>query len=163
MSTLPILRPHLIRQGQHRPQGALCRALTAPYLRAPEAFVLHVLLTHSCWYEVVPGVNDQLHKLGGYSRGLHHHNSTRLVWRPAKSWPHFELFVYEYRDGRRPTNDACEHWCTVNADELRITEIVYVTDRGPSWGYRLGPHFEGPDGAGAPHDMLLYTALHPIR
>lgn len=163
MKPTPTLRAHRIRKGQHRPDGAWCRALSGLYLSAPEAFVLQVMFTPSCWYKVTPGVNDQLQKLGGYSRGWHHQNSTRLVWCPTQVRPYFDVLLYEYRDGVRPSNEACEHLATVKACELATLPEVHLTDRGPRWGYRLGPHFEGPNQTGAPHEMVLYTALRPIR
>jgi hypothetical protein len=155
------LRPYTIPRGHHRPRGWFFRAFCSLLWRAPEAIELQVLFTRSCWYSVTPGVNDQLQKLVGYSRGPHHQNSTRIVWRPdgTPDRPGFALFVYEYQKGSTPPPEEQLELITVAyPDEVNNLLPLYGIDTGPSWGYRLWPHFEGPDNAGAPHTMTLYLA-----
>ena len=147
---------YVIRRGKHRPDGWLWRALCSFRFRTPQSARVRFRFTPSCWYPVQRGVNDQLNKLYGFSRGFHHTNSVRIVWRPGAELNTFEVFIYEYIDGQPPPpEEELRHLLTARA------YLEYVHKLAPSrpykgWGYLLWPHFEGPDQRGAPAEMAIY-------
>jgi hypothetical protein len=152
------LRPYTIPRGHHRPQGWFFRALCSFLWRRPHFMQVDVMFADDCWYEVTRGVNDQLQKLVGYSRGHHHQNSKRIAWLPDDNVGRFRLYRYDYVKGKLPP--PREH-CTLIGIVCVGQVTRHVVNRvyeGPWWGYRLWPHFEGPDNAGAPQSMTLYLA-----
>jgi hypothetical protein len=121
--------------------------------------------------------NDGWMKLCGFSRGHHHENSFRFVWR---CWDEcLEIAAYCYINGFRQEKNLL--WCFTKKIDfpskvlLKISfmyPLVIVTAYSetekeqasfkipynlPSFGYLLTPHFENPKTpqTGAPHDIYL--------
>jgi len=125
--------------------------------------------------------NDGWMKLCGFSRGHHHDNSFRFVWRCWKG--NFEIAVYCYLNNRREIEklaswpiDKIPFGCNVfmgvlfKFNEVELIEIsfnsvchtntltyAYLPENLQPIGYLLTPHFENPksDQSGAPHNINI--------
>ena len=122
--------------------------------------------------------NDGWMKLCGFSRGHHHDNSFRFVWRCRKGW--FEIGAYCYVGGVRDWRFIKE-WPVYKvpfgtAFYLQVNVLIGwvkfqmfcngniyqsatwpINNSLPSFGYLLTPHFENPKATqkGAQHDIYL--------
>ena len=128
---------------------------------------------HSMIYE---SENDGWQKLCGFSRGHHHDNSFRFVWRCWDGF--FEIGAYQYRNGRRCTkvmwqglidritigtainmsivmDDFNNVTYRVNVNDYGYLELLAYTKNQSSLGYTLHPYYEDPKSnpTTAPHDI----------
>lgn len=122
--------------------------------------------------------NNGWMKLGGFSRGHHHDNSFRFVWRCWEGF--FQIAAYCYYNKIRddwplaswPISKipfGCEITLTVSITKNRINFdlasvchkktgfVVGFNDYLPPIGYLLTPHFENPksEQTGAPHNIKI--------
>lgn len=128
---------------------------------------------HSMIYE---SENDGWQKLCGFSRGHHHDNSFRFVWRCWDGF--FEIGAYQYENGKRlnhvmwqiPTEritlfTAIEMEISIGQDfnvlyrvkvnNYRFYECLACSTNLPSLGYTMHPYYEDPKSNPntAPHDI----------
>jgi hypothetical protein len=122
--------------------------------------------------------NDGWMKLCGFSRGHHHDNSFRFVWRCVNN--EIQIAAYVYIDTIREYKILAT-WPVLTApygseiylvadisigivsfNAYRINAIFPrakwpIANSLPSFGYLLTPHFENPKApqTGAPHDIYL--------
>jgi hypothetical protein len=130
-----------------------------------------VWFDNSCRYIIHP--EDQLdwNKLFGWSYGLHHKDSIRVVWRYNPLIDKIELSLYQYTEGKRlmyptlcnvdinePTPIKLEVINNIPTlivacrDEVKIQQGMEVK---PTWGYTLGTYFGGNQVA--PHDVKVWV------
>jgi hypothetical protein len=144
-------------------------------LYRPTEMVAKLTLNESMIYR---NDNDGWMKLCGFSRGHHHDNSFRFVWR---CWDgNLQIAAYFYSDKKRddwrlaswPIRSipfGCEiylrAWILSNRIYFELVSVCHkntgfvlgIDNPLPSFGYLLTPHFENPKApqTGAPHDIYL--------
>ncbi len=98
-----------------------------------------------------PNNQNDWNKLFGFSRGFHHNNSVRLVWRWNPNIKRIEITDYYYTNGVRFYNKI--PLLSINPGEERTLSISIANRNAFKLGYILFPYFGGQETA--PHDIKI--------
>jgi hypothetical protein len=141
-----------IKKGKHSPFWRFPRL----YIK-PKGIRIYVIFTESCKYTL--NSEDQLdwNKMAGFSRGKHHTDSLRLVWRWNPSIQKIEVGEYRYKNGERISS-------VIKTVDLYTTyKFTLMLHEGnyPWWGYKLFPYFGGNNPA--PHDIHFQYLMKILK
>lgn len=116
--------------------------------------------TDTCWFKLETPDDFAINKLVGWSTGLHHTNSIRCGWTPAKDTGKIDLFFYVYQDGVRyeqffvSVDIGTEYELEMNInnnllsftlrnDNITSVNSIYYKTPCDNFGYILFPYIGG--------------------